>query len=121
MVAGCGGGETVSPAPETVEGTVPQETVDAAAGDPEAGKAVFADQGCGSCHAFEAAGSTATVGPDLDEALQGKDADFILESIVKPDAQVAEGYSPDLMPEDYDQKLDDQQLADLVAFLTPKS
>jgi cbb3-type cytochrome c oxidase subunit III len=32
------------------------------------GAAVFAEAGCGSCHTFEAAGSTGTIGPNLDEA-----------------------------------------------------
>ncbi len=34
----------------------------------DAGAAVFADAGCAACHTFEAAGSTGTIGPDLDEA-----------------------------------------------------
>lgn len=33
-----------------------------------AGKAIFAEEGCGSCHTLAAAGSTSTVGPDLDNA-----------------------------------------------------
>ncbi len=37
-------------------------------GDGGPGAKVFADAGCGSCHTFEAAGSSGTVGPDLDEA-----------------------------------------------------
>jgi mono/diheme cytochrome c family protein len=32
------------------------------------GAAVYAEAGCGSCHAFEAAGSTGSIGPDLDES-----------------------------------------------------
>jgi Cytochrome C oxidase, cbb3-type, subunit III len=32
-----------------------------------AGAKVFADAGCGSCHTFKAAGSSGTVGPNLDE------------------------------------------------------
>ncbi len=40
----------------------------ASKGDPIAGKRLFAAQGCDGCHAFKAAGSTATVGPDLDAA-----------------------------------------------------
>jgi cbb3-type cytochrome c oxidase subunit III len=32
------------------------------------GKSIFASAGCGSCHTFEAAGSSGTVGPNLDEA-----------------------------------------------------
>ena len=31
------------------------------------GETIFAEAGCGTCHAFDAAGATATVGPDLDE------------------------------------------------------
>jgi mono/diheme cytochrome c family protein len=31
------------------------------------GEKIFATQGCGGCHALAAAGSTSTVGPDLDE------------------------------------------------------
>jgi len=127
-VAGCGGGETVSPLPETVEGTVPTETGGGATtiepGDAQAGKAVFttaAQPTCGSCHTYEAAGTSAAVGPDLDKTLAGKDAAFILESIVNPDAEIAPGFAAGIMPKDYGEKLSDKQLADLVAFLLPKS
>jgi cytochrome c oxidase subunit 2 len=75
--------------------------------------------GCGSCHVVAEAGTTGMTGPNLDESLQGKDAEYIRESILNPDAQVAEGFQPGLMPKDYDQRLSDQQLADLVAFLAP--
>ena len=37
-------------------------------GDPQAGEQVFADGGCGGCHTLEAAGSTGTAAPNLDEA-----------------------------------------------------
>ncbi len=58
-----------------------------------------------------------TVGPDLDQVLKGKDAAFIHESIVDPDAEVASGFTAGVMPAVYADQLDDQQLADLVAFL----
>jgi mono/diheme cytochrome c family protein len=90
----------------------------AAKGDPAAGKAAFAAQGCGGCHAFSAAGTTASVGPDLDEALQGKDAEFVRESIVDPNKVIASGYGPGIMPQDFGKKLSPKQLDDLVAFLT---
>lgn len=32
------------------------------------GKSIFASFGCGSCHTFEAAGATGTIGPNLDES-----------------------------------------------------
>jgi cytochrome c oxidase subunit II len=117
FVVACGGGETKEPTPEEVQGTVPQETV--AEGNAEAGKAVYdaANPGCGTCHTFEAAGSDGTTGPNLDDSLEGKDAQFILESIVNPDAEITEGFDPGIMPKTYADDLSDKQLADLVAFL----
>ena len=99
------------------------ETVDVSQGDADAGKEIFtktAQPPCASCHTFKAAGSTAQVGPDLDQALQGKDPQFILESITNPSAEVTSGFQ-DIMPKDYRTQLDDKQLADVVAFLQPKS
>jgi mono/diheme cytochrome c family protein len=106
------GGETG----ETPTGEAPPAE---AAGDPAAGKEVFdsAQPACGSCHTLEAAGASQTLGPNLDEGLADKDAAFIRESIVNPDAEVTEGFSDGLMPEDYGEKLSDQELDDLVAFL----
>ena len=98
--------------------TAPTETTGTAEGDPAAGKPLFTSQGCGGCHAFGPAGTNAAVGPNLDEALQGDDAASISEAIVDPNAEVAEGYAEGIMPDDYDQKLSDEQLADLVAFLS---
>jgi mono/diheme cytochrome c family protein len=125
LAAGCGGAKTTSPTPETVEGTIPREEApDLAQGNAEAGREVFnttANPACGTCHTFQAAGSTGTLGPDLDQSLQGQDAEAIYESIVNPDAEIAEGFQPNVMPKDYGQKLSDKQLADLVAFLTPQS
>jgi mono/diheme cytochrome c family protein len=117
--AGCGGEETVTPTPDTVVGSVAEQTVPQ--GDAEAGKSVFVDTGCGSCHTFEAAGTSGTTGPNLDESLQGKDEQYIFNAIVNPDAQIAEGFQPGLMPKTYGEQLDDKQLGDLVAFLKPQS
>jgi mono/diheme cytochrome c family protein len=94
--------------------TAPEE--EAPAGDPAAGEALFASNGCGGCHTFEAAGSTGAVGPNLDEALEGQDAEFVHQSIVEPDAEVAEGYNAGVMPSF--QQLSEDQVNDLVAFLT---
>jgi mono/diheme cytochrome c family protein len=86
-------------------------------GSPEAGRAVFLAQGCGNCHTFPPAGTSGTVGPNLGEALVGKDAAFIRESIVDPNAEIASGYSAGVMPETYEDQLSPKQLNDLVAFL----
>ena len=100
------------------ETTPPATTAEeeAPAGDPAAGKALFASNGCSGCHTFEAAGSSGAVGPNLDEALEGKDAAFVHQSIVEPNAEVAEGYNAGVMPSF--QQLSEKQVNDLVAFLT---
>jgi cytochrome c oxidase subunit 2 len=63
------------------------------------------------------ANATGQVGPNLDDVLKGKSADFIHESIVDPNAEIANGFTAGVMPEIYGEQLNDQQLADLVAFL----
>jgi mono/diheme cytochrome c family protein len=93
--------------------TAPEE----GGGNAQAGREVFAAQGCGSCHAFSAAGADATVGPNLDESLQGDDAEHVRESIVDPAAEVEQGYQP-IMPTNYEQELSPEELDNLVAFLT---
>ena len=48
--------------------------------------------------------------------LEGKDAEFVHQSIVEPNAEVAEGYNAGVMPSF--QQLSEDQVNDLVAFLT---
>jgi mono/diheme cytochrome c family protein len=113
--------ETTAPAETTPEPPPPPAattTAEAPSGSPEAGKAVFAAQGCGNCHTFAPAGSTGTVGPNLTEALAGKDPEFVRESIVDPNAEVTSGYPAGVMPQTYKDQLTPKQLDDLVSFLT---
>jgi mono/diheme cytochrome c family protein len=121
---GGGSGEVTNQPPTattTPTGTETEtETGQQPAGDPAAGKEIFtttAQPPCSSCHTLKEAGATQTIGPNLDEVLKGKDAAFIHESIVDPKAEVATGYQPGIMPDTYGEQLDEQQLADLVAFL----
>jgi mono/diheme cytochrome c family protein len=112
--------ETTTAPTETTTAPSTGSTTQAAEGDPAAGKEVFATSAqppCASCHTLQEAGASATVGPNLDEVLKGKDAAFIHESIIDPDAEIATGYAAGIMPKTYPQQLDEQQLADLVAFL----
>ena len=53
---------------------------------------VFAEQGCGSCHTFAPASSSAPIGPDLTHSLQGRSRDYVIESIVLPNKVAAPGY-----------------------------
>jgi cytochrome c oxidase subunit 2 len=83
----------------------PTPTPAAGGGGGEAdGKTLFTSNGCGGCHTLSDAGSNATVGPNLDEALQGMDVAEIRESIADPGAKITDGYT-NMMPGDYEQKL----------------
>jgi cytochrome c551/c552 len=142
FLAGCGSAKVVSPKPETVIGSVPTQTAPAStsstsstggtggqtsgtgsAGN-QSGKAVFASNGCGSCHTYKAAGSNGKIGPDLDKLAQyAKQAKkpldpFVRESIVNPKAYVQPGFQP-IMPSFA--SLAKPQLDALVKFLTTGS
>jgi cytochrome c oxidase subunit 2 len=90
-------------------------------GDAAAGKALFTSKGCGACHTFKPAGSHGTIGPDLDKlkesaAKAGQELHaFIATSIADPNAYIAPGYKPNVMPKF---PLDQKQIADLVAYLS---
>ena len=93
-------------------------------GGPVSGRAVFTSTGCGTCHTLQAAGTTATVGPSLDESLASDAeeageplAEFTRESIVDPGAFVAEGFRDGVMPADLGDQLSDQELTALVGFV----
>jgi mono/diheme cytochrome c family protein len=111
--AGCGGEEDVSPTPQTVEGTLPEGATGetetggggGAEGDPAAGKEVFASAGCGSCHVLADAGTSGTVGPNLDES--SASLDQVLE-------QVTNGGGG--MPA-FSGQLSEKQIADVSAYV----
>ena len=120
VLAACGGGEEVRPTAVTVVGEVTQEQL---AGAAESGKELFTSEGCGGCHAFEAAGTDAQVGPSLNEDVEahaeaaGQDLEpYVRSSLVNPNAYVVEGFNEGVMPS-YS-NLEPQQIADLVAFVT---
>lgn len=97
-VAGCGGdGDTTE---------VSTTTSTTGSGDAAAGKEVFASAGCGGCHTFSAAGSSGSVGPNLDDASPSYD------HVV---TQVTEGGGA--MPSFRDE-LTDQQIQDVAAFVS---
>jgi cytochrome c oxidase subunit 2 len=89
------------------------------------GLAVFNAQGCGGCHTFQPAGAAGKVGPDLDQlkesaakANKGSLVDFVKQSIVDPNAYIAPGYSPNIMPPTFGQQIPAAQLDQLVQYLT---
>jgi mono/diheme cytochrome c family protein len=113
VAAGCGGEETTTPEPEDVEGTVPAETGGGGdtgggggEGDAAAGKDVYASAGCGSCHTLADAGSTGTIGPNLDES--SVDFEAAAEQI-----RTGGGGMPA-----FEGQLSEQEIADVAAYVT---
>lgn len=111
-LAACGGDDddTASPPepPSLTDTTETSEDDDEAGGegDPEAGAEVFASAGCGGCHAFDEAGSSGNIGPDLDDSAPS------FEEAVE---QVRNGGNG--MPSFKDQ-LTDQQIRDVAAYVS---
>jgi cytochrome c6 len=90
--------------------TAPTETTETettgGAGDPVAGKEVFASAGCGSCHTLSDAGASGTVGPNLDDTTPS--AELVVD-------RVTNGMGA--MPSFSDQ-LSEQQIADVAAYVS---
>jgi len=82
------------------------------------GAQVFANNGCGTCHTLAAAGSGGVTGPDLNEVLPGQTEAMIEESVVDPNAKIAKGYPPNVMPQNFKQLLTPKELEDLVKYLS---
>jgi cytochrome c oxidase subunit 2 len=102
-----GGGAAGEPAEE-------QGAEEQAAGP--AGEQIFTSAGCARCHTLAAAGATGEVGPNLGE-ISDPTRRFIRTSIVNPNAEIAEGFRPDIMPKNFGDELSDKELDALVKYL----
>ena len=119
-VAACGSKGTVEPFPETIEGELDAPVV--AVGDAESGAVVFIEAGCGGCHVLEGIdGAVGEIGPDLNVSLVGRDAAYIQQGIITPDAVITEGYTAGIMPGDYGATRTGDEIADMVALLLESS
>ena len=103
LLAGCSGGKTVSPKPQTVEGKLP--TTPQVKGDPAAGKQVFETAGCKSCHTLKDAGATGNVGPNLDQAKPP--LDLVIDRVTN-----GKGVMPS-----FSSQLSEKQIADVAAYV----
>ena len=104
VAAGCGGdddSDSAEPPAATTQTTGGDET-----GDSANGEMVFASAGCGGCHTFQPAGSSGSVGPNLDDASPS------FEAVVE---QVTNGGGA--MPA-FGDELSEQEIQDVAAFVT---
>ena len=104
FAVGCGGDEdsdTAEPPAATTTENGGGET-----GDATNGEQVYVAAGCGGCHTFEAAGSTGSVGPNLDDA--SPSFDLVV-------TQVTNGGGA--MPA-FGDELSEQEIRDVAAFVS---
>jgi cbb3-type cytochrome c oxidase subunit III len=92
--------------PTPVPGNTPEER----------GKNLFTGMGCIGCHTFDGQGGA--VGPNLTEVYATKGEEYVHQSIVQPNAVIAEGFQPNIMPQNFQQRLKGPtDLADIIAYL----
>ncbi len=91
--------------------------------EPGTGEFVFLEggeggaQACAQCHTLEAAGTSATIGPELDSYLQGVSEEELRRDIVAPDEEITEGFQSGVMPSDYGESLSEEELDRLIEYL----
>jgi mono/diheme cytochrome c family protein len=109
VAAGCGGDDDSGSAEPPAATTTEDDGGDGdggETGDAANGEQVFVAAGCGGCHTFEAAGSSGSVGPNLDDASPSYD------TVVE---QVTNGGGA--MPA-FGDELSDQEIQDVAAFVS---
>ncbi len=109
-VEACGGDDDEAERPRPPATSPPREKA-------EAGPELFEEQGCDGCHTLAAANSSSSVGPNLDKHLERHSKRYIREAIVDPNAEIAHGFKPGVMPDDFGKRLSRQELDQLVDFL----
>ena len=76
---------------------------------------VIAKNGCGACHTV--ADQTGAIGPNLTKIGKTKNKDYIRQAILDPDAVIAKGFPPGMMPKTYGEQMKAQELEMLVNYL----
>ncbi len=90
---------------ETETGETETEGDGGAQGDAAAGESIFADNGCGSCHTLAAAGTSGSIGPNLDDAQP--DHELVVDRVTN---------GAGAMPA-FGDSLDEQQINDVAAYV----
>ncbi len=100
---------------ESGDGAKTEITADAAPQAGASGEALMIQRGCGACHKFGS--QVGAIGPDLDGIGAIRDSDFLRRSILEPNADISDGYVPNLMPPIYAAQLSKEELDLIVDYL----
>jgi cytochrome c2 len=122
VLAACGGGGSDTPAEPAASGMVGnavrgqrlyEQTVIGRASAP----------GCVTCHSMEpgvvvVGPSHAGVGARAGDYVADLSAEeYLKQSIIEPDAHIVDGFTPGVMYQNYGTELNEQEIADLVAYM----
>ncbi|MFQ5946753.1 MAG: c-type cytochrome [Anaerolineae bacterium] len=115
--------ETPTEAPEPTQPPVATATEPK---DPVSlGRSLAARNGCAACHSVD---GSSLIGPTW-QGLFGNeetladgstvlvDEAYLIESIVEPNAKIVRGFPPDIMPQDFAQKLSDEQIDAIITYI----
>jgi cytochrome c551/c552 len=110
-----GGAEVTVEIPTAAAVEDTQKTAPANQGPLDTAEEIVARYGCGACHKI--AGQSGAVGPDLSNIGSSRDSEYLRRAILDPNAEVAEGYPPNLMPANYGAQLYAHELEKLIAYM----
>ena len=71
--------------------------------------------GCQACHFV--LGTGGEIGPNLSKVGARLSAEKIRESVISPDAVIAKGFTPGMMPQDFAEKMTAKEMEMLVKYL----
>jgi cytochrome c2 len=77
---------------------------------------VMENYGCAGCHDLD--GSEADLGPALNGIASRMNRDQLKAAIIDPNAEIAEGYEADMMPDTFGEEMADSELQLLLDYLT---
>ena len=85
------------------------------------GEQIFTAAGCAGCHTLSKAGANGTIGPSLNDLassgdIQGSPEEYVRRSLLDPDADIAQGFQPGVMPS-FEGRLTDKQIQTLAQYL----
>jgi len=79
-------------------------------------KEIIAALGCGACHTI--ADSEGEVGPNLTKIGAKRDKDYLRRAVLTPNADIAKGFDPDIMPQTFGDDLSAKEFEMLITYLS---
>lgn len=88
----------------------------ASAGPARTAEDIVNKYGCGACHKI--AGQLGALGPDLTKIGSKKNRDYLRKSIINPNADIASGFPPGMMPPDFADKMFVSEIEIMLDYMT---